>query len=117
MSPTRRYSSIEVVADQGKSQKPAEGSHALQLEMAQSCYMDEDQPTLFSPARAERLSAVVQGPEALADYEAWLTTYVANWLPYVAETCPRIAVGDELRDRLTSRARHWIRVAEQRPAV
>lgn len=66
---------------------------------------------------AERLSAVVQGPEALADYEAWLTTYVANWLPYVAETCPRIAFSDELRTRLTSRARHWIRVAEQRPAV
>lgn len=40
--------------------RPAEGSHALQLEMAQSCYMDEDQPTLFSPARAERLSAVLR---------------------------------------------------------
>lgn len=57
---------------------------------------------------AARLLAVVQGPEALADYEAWLSTYVANWLAYVADTCPRVAVADALRERLSARVRHWV---------
>lgn len=66
---------------------------------------------------AERLSTVVQNPEALVDYEAWLATYIANWLVYVADTCPRIAVADELRERLSSRARHWVRKARQGSAA
>ncbi len=57
---------------------------------------------------AARLLTVVQGPEALTDYEAWLAMYVANWLAYVADTCPRVAVEGTLRERLSSRARHWI---------
>ena len=40
--------------------QPARGVHALQLEMAQSCYMDEAQPLPFVAASAERLSAVLR---------------------------------------------------------
>lgn len=62
---------------------------------------------------AARLLTVVQGPEALADYEAWLATYVAHWLAYVADTCPRVAVADALRERLSSRARYWMGEARE----
>lgn len=40
--------------------QPRDGIHALQLEMAQSCYMDEAEPTPFVPARAERLTNVLR---------------------------------------------------------
>jgi len=39
--------------------KPAENLHALQLEMAQSCYMREDPPD-YDPRKAERVRAVLQ---------------------------------------------------------
>lgn len=62
---------------------------------------------------ARRVLTIVQSPEALADYRAWLDLYVANWIAYVADTCPRVPVADELRERLTSRARYWIGEAER----
>lgn len=40
--------------------RPQERVHALQLEMAQACYMDEAQPRDFDAARARRLVAVLQ---------------------------------------------------------
>jgi len=56
---------------------------------------------------AGRVQPIVGSPAALRDYEVWLTTYVAHWLAYVAETCPRVEVGDDLRARLSSRAQYW----------
>jgi len=64
---------------------------------------------------ARRGRSVVSSDRALRDYERWLDDYVANWLGYVAETCPRVAVGDELRRRLIGRAAHW--AAETRSAL
>ena len=63
---------------------------------------------------AERGLSVVGSDAALRDYERWLTDYVANWLRYVAETCPRVEVGDELQTRLDNRAEHWSRRASSR---
>jgi N-formylglutamate amidohydrolase len=40
--------------------QPHEGVHALQLEMAQACYMDESPPYRFESARAAPLSALLQ---------------------------------------------------------
>lgn len=40
--------------------RPGDGVHALQLEMAQYCYMDEAQPLPFDPALAAALSQVLQ---------------------------------------------------------
>jgi N-formylglutamate amidohydrolase len=40
--------------------RPEDGVHALQLEMAQDCYMDEAPPYRWDPARASRLAAVLQ---------------------------------------------------------
>jgi N-formylglutamate deformylase len=40
--------------------KPKDGVHALQLEMAQDCYMDEAPPFRWDPARAGRLGLVLQ---------------------------------------------------------
>ena len=57
---------------------------------------------------ARRLQSIVRSPAALMDYEMWLTTYVAHWLVYVADTCPKVAVGDDLRARLSSRAQYWV---------
>ena len=57
---------------------------------------------------ARRGRSVVSSDGALQNYEQWLTDYVANWLRYVAETCPRVEVGDELRTRLRGRAAHWV---------
>ena len=57
---------------------------------------------------ARRCRSVVSSRDALEDYERWLAGYVANWLGYVAETCPRVEVGNELRTRLTGRAAHWV---------
>ena len=57
---------------------------------------------------ARRCRSVVSSRDALGDYDRWLADYVANWLRYVAETCPRVDVGDELRTRLRGRAAHWV---------
>lgn len=40
--------------------RPGEGVHALQLEMAQACYMDEARPGAFDAARARGLVAVLE---------------------------------------------------------
>jgi N-formylglutamate amidohydrolase len=40
--------------------QPQQGVHALQLEMAQDCYMDEAPPYAWDPARASRLGEVLQ---------------------------------------------------------
>lgn len=40
--------------------QPGQGVHALQLEMAQDCYMDEAPPYAWQPARAAALIAVLQ---------------------------------------------------------
>ena len=40
--------------------RPQEGVHALQLEMAQQCYMDEAPPYRWEPAKAARLESVLQ---------------------------------------------------------
>ncbi len=39
---------------------PAQGIHALQLEIAQSCYMDETPPYPWNPARAATLVALLE---------------------------------------------------------
>ncbi|RFF28530.1 MULTISPECIES: N-formylglutamate deformylase [unclassified Wenzhouxiangella] len=39
--------------------QPAEGIHALQLEIAQACYMDESRPREFDPDRARPLVTVL----------------------------------------------------------
>lgn len=39
---------------------PARGVHALQLETAQACYMDEAAPSAWEPARAAKLVALLQ---------------------------------------------------------
>ena len=57
---------------------------------------------------ARRGRSVVLSDGALQNYEQWLADYVANWLGYVAETCPRVEVGDELRTRLRGRSAHWV---------
>ena len=40
--------------------RPEEGLHALQLELAQACYMDEARPEIWDAARAAPLTAVLQ---------------------------------------------------------
>jgi N-formylglutamate amidohydrolase len=40
--------------------QPARGVHALQLEIAQDCYMDEAAPSVYDPVRAQALSAVLE---------------------------------------------------------
>lgn len=40
--------------------QPGQGVHALQLEMAQSCYMDESPPYIWSASKAAALVAVLQ---------------------------------------------------------
>ena len=40
--------------------RPHNGVHALQLEMAQDCYMDEAPPYRWDPDRSSRLSRVLQ---------------------------------------------------------
>jgi len=48
--------------------RPNEGLHALQLEMAQTCYMRED-PPLYEPVKAETVQAVLRRlVEALLDW-------------------------------------------------
>jgi hypothetical protein len=62
---------------------------------------------------ARRVQSIVRSPAALRDYEVWLTMYVAHWLVYVADTCPRAAVGDDLRARLSARAQYWVAEASR----
>ena len=57
---------------------------------------------------ARRTQSIVRSPAALRDYEVWLTSYVAHWLVYVADTCPRTAIADDLHARLSLRVRHWV---------
>ena len=57
---------------------------------------------------AQRAQAIVKSPSALEDYERWLDDYRENWLEYVAETCPRVDVADDLRAGLAARLRFWI---------
>lgn len=40
--------------------RPGEGLHALQLEIAQACYMDEARPEIWDPAKAAPLIAVLR---------------------------------------------------------
>ncbi len=56
---------------------------------------------------ARRGHAVVTSAGDIDDYEAWLADYLRNWLDYVADTCPHVDVGRELRSRLTERATYW----------
>ena len=60
---------------------------------------------------AERARAVVSDEATSRDFERWLADYVRNWLRYVADTCPRVEVGEELRIRVHNRAAHWSRLA------
>jgi len=49
--------------------RPADGVHALQLEMAMSAYLDERAPERYDPARAARLVAVLE--RLVATLVAW----------------------------------------------
>lgn len=62
---------------------------------------------------ARRVLSIVSSQAAVADFEAWLSRYVANWRAYVADTCPHVDVGDELRARLVSRAQYWVSEASR----
>ena len=66
---------------------------------------------------AQRRGSVVSSPDALGQYEQWLEEYAANWLGYVAETCPRVDAGEELRTRLRGRAAHWVAKTRHRLAL
>ena len=56
---------------------------------------------------AERGLAVVSNEGEVDAYRQWLAVYVGNWLGYVADTCPRVEPGDELRARLDAARRRW----------
>ena len=43
-----------------RAERPAKGVHALQLEIAQSAYMDEDPPWPWDAARAAPLEALLR---------------------------------------------------------
>ena len=58
---------------------------------------------------AERALSVVSNDGELDDYRRWLDVYVTNWLDYVADTCPRVDVGDELRRRLDDARKRWLK--------
>ena len=57
---------------------------------------------------AERGLSVVSNEGELDDYRRWLDVYVENWLGYVADTCPRVDTGDELRRRLDDARKRWL---------
>ena len=57
---------------------------------------------------AERGLSMVSSEGELDDYRRWLDAYVGNWLDYVADTCPRVDTGDELRRRLNDARRRWL---------
>ena len=54
--------------------RPADGVHALQLEMAQECYMDEDRAETYDPARAAPLCAFLER----------LVVSLSEWRPAVS---------------------------------
>lgn len=58
---------------------------------------------------AERGLSVVSSDNELDDYGRWLDVYVGNWLGYVADTCPRVETGDELRRRLNDTRERWLK--------
>ena len=58
---------------------------------------------------AERGLSVVSSDGELDDYRRWLDAYVGNWLGYVADTCPRVDTGDELRRRLDEARERWLK--------
>ena len=58
---------------------------------------------------AERALSMVSSDDELDDYQQWLDVYVGNWLDYVADTCPRVDTGDELRRRLNDARERWLR--------
>ena len=60
---------------------------------------------------AERGLSVVSTEATRHAYECWLTCYVTNWLQYVADTCPRVDMGDELGRRLRKRSEVRLRRA------
>ena len=60
---------------------------------------------------AERALSVVSSDGAHDDYRQWLDVYVGNWLRYVADTCPRVEPGDELRRRLDTARKRWLEAA------
>ena len=69
---------------------------------------------------AERALAAVSNDEELDDYRRWLDVYAANWLRYVADTCPRVETGDELPRRLDDARKRWLkagRAAAARPGA
>lgn len=51
--------------------RPEAGVHALQLEIAQACYMDEDHPEHWDTGRAQPLTALLED----------LTGFLAAWRP------------------------------------
>jgi len=57
---------------------------------------------------AQRVTQVVIDPKDLSDYERWLDNYVANWLRYLADTCPHVNGQDELQTRLQAWSRKWL---------
>ena len=59
---------------------------------------------------AERAVSVVSDAGELDDYRRWLDVYVGNWLGYVADTCPSVETGDELRRRLDDARERWLKV-------
>jgi hypothetical protein len=69
---------------------------------------------------AERGLSVVSNEGELDDYRRWLDAYVGNWPGYVADTCPRVDAGDELRRRLDAARGRWqeaARAAAEQPAA
>ena len=56
---------------------------------------------------AQRGLSVVRNQSMLRDYEDWLTTYAANWLVYVVDTCPHVNVTRVLRERLAAHVKQW----------
>ena len=60
---------------------------------------------------AERGLSVVSDEGGLDDYRRWLDVYVGNWLGYVAETCPRVEIGEELPRRLDTARGRWLEAA------
>lgn len=56
---------------------------------------------------AERGLAGIVSPVGADDYARWLTTYLENWIVYVADTCPTLCVEPQLRARLDALASRW----------
>lgn len=63
---------------------------------------------------SRRALEIVGSPHAVPDYERWLHDYRANWIRYVAETCPHVDVEDDLSVQLTARIRFWVDEAREK---